>query len=80
MALKTMLLKKELEVKQSALEELRQKEADFEKREAELTEAIEEVETDEQKAVVEENIDAFEAEKAETEQSQIGRASCRERV
>ena len=68
MALKTMLLKKELEVKQSALEELRQKEADFEKREAELTEAIEEVETDEQKAVVEENIDAFEAEKAETEE------------
>ena len=68
MALKTMLLKKELEVKQSALEELRQKEADFEKREAELTEAIEEVENDEQKAVVEENIDAFEAEKAETEE------------
>ena len=65
MALKDLMLQKELANKKAALEELRKAAEAFETREAELAEAIEEVENDEQKAVVEENVDAFEAEKAE---------------
>lgn len=62
MALKALLLRKKIDAKKKELEALRQKDPDFEKREAELTAAIEEAETDEEKAGVEELVDAYEAE------------------
>ncbi len=66
MALRDLMLGKELAEKRSALEALR--ENDFETREAELAEAIEEASTDEEKAAVEEAVEAFETEKTEVEE------------
>lgn len=63
MALKALLLRKRLDGKQKELEALRAKTEEFETREAELTAAIEETETDEQRSEVEEMVDSFEAEK-----------------
>ena len=65
MALKALLLKKQLDNKRKALDALRAKDADFATREAELTKAIEEVETEEQRSAVDEMVSAFESEKAE---------------
>lgn len=65
MALKALLLRKQIDNKKKALDELRKKDADFRSREAELTTAIDEVETDEQRSAVEDLVSAFEAEKAE---------------
>ena len=65
MALKALLLKKQLDNKRKELEALRAKDADFVTREAELTQAIDEVETEEQRAEVEEMVIAFEGEKAD---------------
>lgn len=65
MALKALLLKKQIDNKRKALDALRAKAADFEAREAELTRAIEEVETEEQRAEVEEAVSAFESERDE---------------
>lgn len=65
MALKALLLKKQLDNKRKELEALRAKDADFVTREAELTQAIDEVETEEQRAEVEEMVTAFEGEKAD---------------
>lgn len=65
MALKVLLLKKRLDNKRKALETLRGKLPGFANREQELTRAIDEVETDEQRAEVEGLITAFETERDE---------------
>ena len=60
--LKALILRKKLDVAKKALEALRAKDADFEKREAELTQAIEEAanaegeEGEEAQKVVEEEV------------------------
>lgn len=63
MALRTLMLKKELDTKRKAFAELEKRSAEFETRNAELEQAIEEAETDEERSVVNENIDQFEADK-----------------
>lgn len=68
MALKALMLRKRLNDANKALDALRAKDAEFEMREAELTENIEEAETEEEKAAVEGEIDAFEADKAAHEE------------
>ena len=70
MALRALMLSKKLSEKKKALDAVREKIAGFEAREAELEQAIEEAETDEERAAVEEAVTAFETEKAETEQSE----------
>lgn len=69
MALKALLLKKQIDNKRKALDTLRAKDEEFKTREAQLTQAIEEVENDEQRAAVEEEINSFTTEKAEHEQA-----------
>lgn len=69
MALQTLMLRKKIDEKKKALEALRAKDADFEKREAELEQAIGEASTDEEQAAVEEEIKKYESEKAEHEAS-----------
>lgn len=63
MALKALLLKKQIDNKRKALDALRAKAAEFETREADLAKAIDEVETDEQRNAVQELVDAFEADR-----------------
>lgn len=70
MALKALMLKKSLDAKRSALAGLEEKKAEFEKREAELTQAIEEAKTDEERSTVEAEVEKFDADKAENEQAQ----------
>ena len=65
MALRTLMLKKDIDNKRKAFAELEKKDADFEARNAELEAAIAEVETEEQRDAVNEEIEKFEAEKAE---------------
>ena len=69
MALKALMLKKQLDNKRKALEDLQKRSADFERREAELEAAIAEVENDEQRAAVDESIDEFEKDKAAHEKA-----------
>lgn len=64
MAIKTLLLRKKLNDKRAELEALERASADFEKRESELTAAIEEAQTDEEKTAVEEAVESFDNEKA----------------
>lgn len=66
MALKDLMLQKELKTKRAALEELQEKAKELETREAELEETLEEVETEEEKAAFEEAADEFEKDKEET--------------
>lgn len=68
MALRALMLNKQLEEKRKKLELLKEKDSDFQRREAELETAIEEAETDEEKTAVEESIDDFEKEKSEHEE------------
>lgn len=63
MALKALMLRKQLDGKKKELESMRAKDAEFQTREAEIEAAIEEAQTDEERAVVSENIESFEAEK-----------------
>ena len=66
MALKVLLLRNKLDSNKKKLEELRSKDPDFEKREAELEAAINEMTeetSEEDKKVIEENIDSFNTEK-----------------
>lgn len=63
MALRALMLNKKLSEKKKALDAVREQIAGFEAREAELAQAIEEAETDEEKAAVEEAVTQFEAEK-----------------
>lgn len=65
MALRTLMLKKELDNKRKAFAELVKMDAEFEARETELTAAIDEVETEEQRDAVNEEIEKFESDKAE---------------
>lgn len=65
MALKVLLLRKQLDGKRKELAELERKDAEFETREAELAKAIEEVETDEERSAVEELVNTFDTEKAD---------------
>ena len=66
MALKTLMLRRQIDLKKKSLGELNDKLAGFATREAELEQAIAEVETDEQRTAVEEEITAFETERSET--------------
>lgn len=63
MALKTIMLRRSIEKKQAELEALRQKDAEFSKREAELETAINEAETSEQEQAVTEEVEAFDTDK-----------------
>ena len=64
MALKTIMLRREIDRKEAELAVLREKDAGFESREAELEAAINEVETDEQRDAMTAEIDAFEQERS----------------
>lgn len=68
MALKALMLRRDIESKKTELEELRNKDADFETREAELEIAIGEVETDEQRDAVSAEVESFDGEKATHEE------------
>lgn len=63
MALKALLLRKKIDDKEKALEALRAKDVEFQKREAELAKAIEEVKSDEETGQVEEMVNTFNTEK-----------------
>jgi HK97 family phage major capsid protein len=65
MALKAIMLRKKLNDAQKALDALREKDAEFEKREAELEASIEETTTQEERDAVDGEIEKFEAEKTE---------------
>lgn len=69
MALKTIMLRKQIGTKQAELETLRGKDAEFETREAELETAIDEAETEEQRQAVSEAIDAYDADKRAHEEN-----------
>ena len=60
MALKTLMLRRQIDLKKKSLGELNDKLAGYAERENELEQAIAEVETDEQRNAVEEEISAFE--------------------
>lgn len=64
MALKALMLRKKIDGKQKELEVLREKDSDFEKRESDLEESINEASTDEEKEAVESAIGEFETERA----------------
>ena len=64
MALKALMLRREIEQKKAELEALRNKDAEFVTREAELEAAIAETETDDQRNTVAAEVEAFETEKA----------------
>lgn len=72
MALKALMLRKQINDKRKALDEIRSHDADFEKREAELTAAVEEAATEEEQNAVSEEIEKFEAEKNEHEEKRQG--------
>lgn len=70
MALRALMTKKRLDEKKKELEEIRNKKADFSLREVDLEKAIEEASTEEEKKVVEEEIEKYETEKAETDEKE----------
>lgn len=63
MALKVLMLRKKLTERQAELEELRTAAGEFQTREAELVQSIDEAKTDEEKAAVEEAVTQFEQDK-----------------
>ena len=67
--IKTLMLRKKLDKKNAELTNLRAKDAEFTQREADLETAIAEAETDEEQAAVEEEVNAFTAEKAAHEEA-----------
>lgn len=69
MALKAIMLRSKIDKKRSELNALLEKDADFESREAELEQAIEEAQTEEEQQTVSEQVEAFEIEKTEHEES-----------
>lgn len=69
MALKALMLRRSIDKKKAELEELRNKDADFAAREAELEESIGEAETAEQEAAVSEAVDQYETDKAAHEEA-----------
>ena len=69
MALRVLMLRKKLDDANKALQKLREAEAAFEKREADIETAIAEASTDEERNLVEEEIGKFEADKKEHEEN-----------
>lgn len=69
MALKALMLKRKIDLCKQALEALRAKDADFQKREQELEASIAEVQTEEERAAVDEAVEAFEADKTAHEEA-----------
>lgn len=69
MALRVLMLKKDLDTKRKAFADMEKLDAEFEARNAELEKAIEEAETEEEKTTVREAIEAYETEKAAHDQS-----------
>ena len=63
MALKTLMLRRSIDLKKKDLEELRKKDSDFQTREAELENAIAEAQTQEQQTAVQEAVEQFDTEK-----------------
>lgn len=63
MALKTMMLRRSIDKKKAELDALRAKDAEYQKREAELETAIEETENEEQEQAVTEEVEKFDADK-----------------
>lgn len=72
MALKILLLKRSLETKEAELKDLRAKEAEFSKREAELETAINEAETEADLSALEAETNKFNDDKKEYEQNVAG--------
>lgn len=70
MALRVLMTKKKLDTAKKSLEDLRSQREDLEKRELGIEKAIEEALTEEEKKVVEEEIDKHEAEKAELDEQE----------
>ncbi len=68
MALRQLMISKSLKEKRAKLEEIRAKQANFETRETELEQSIDEAETDEEKTAVEDAVTEFESDKAATEE------------
>ena len=64
MALRVCLLRKKITDAKKALDALREKDAEFETRKADLEASINEAQTDEERSAVEEAVDAFDAEEA----------------
>ena len=67
--LKAIMLRREIERKNAELEQLRETEKTFETREKDLTTAIEEAETQEQRDAVSAEVDKFDADKKENEEA-----------
>lgn len=67
--LKTLMLKRSIDLKRAELEKLRERDAEFETREAELEQAIAEAQTEDEQSAVTEEIDKYEAAKAEHDQN-----------
>lgn len=65
MALRQIMLSRQIEQKKKELEALRGLDASFETREADITKAIEEAQTDEEQKAVEEEVEKFDTEKTE---------------
>lgn len=72
MALRAIVLRSKIDKKKSELEALRQKDAEFATREAELEKAIEEASTDEEQAAVQEEVEKYETEKAAHDAAKSG--------
>ena len=70
--IKALMLRKKIDLKQKELAKLAEARADLEKREAEAKKAIEEVETDEQMAAVQETVDALKEERTKLEADESG--------
>lgn len=70
MALKALRLRKKIEIKTAELNALREKDKDFETREAELTRSIEEADTEEDQALVDDEIEKFTRGKEEHEKAE----------
>lgn len=69
MALKQIMLSRKIEQKKQELAALREKDADFQTREDELTQAIEEAQTEEEQKTVEEEVEKFDTEKTAHDES-----------
>lgn len=64
MGLKTLMLRREIDLKEQQLAELRERDAEFETREAELEGAINEATTDEERSAVTAEVETFETERS----------------
>lgn len=67
--LKTLMLKRSIDLKRAELEKLRERDAEFQTREAELEQAIAEAQTEDEQSAVTEEIDKYESAKAEHDQN-----------